>query len=256
EYSYARDMARRGYVVLSIDQLGAGRSDKPGGDFFSLDDAARALHQVTEQVRAFSPHARHGLHPKIAYVGHSNGSVTSIYAQGTYGDADELVVTGWDHGFRPLPVDPSDPDIQAAISTPYIQFRGPKRDVLMYFLGATDPAMVPFDDAALTDSMPRHQFLDLIGIHADITNRGPGGMTPLTRSEFVKVPVLVLVGDHDDKIAPASAAFEPPGERAFYANSPDFTLQTLHEIGHCVNLHLTHRPAWDAIDTWLSARER
>src|SRR5262249_18006707 len=102
KYSYAREMAKRGYVVVSIDQLGTGNSDKPDGDFFSLTEAASTLHQIAGQVRSYG-----GPNAKLAYIGHSNGSVTSIFAQGTYGDADLLVSTGWVHGFRGLPVDPT-----------------------------------------------------------------------------------------------------------------------------------------------------
>jgi len=247
-YSYAREMARRGYVVVSIDQLGAGNSDKPDGDFFSLEEAASTLHQIAGQVRAFG-----GRDAKLAYVGHSNGAVTSIFAQGTYGDADSLVSTGWVHGFRRLPVDPTDPDIMAAVSTPYINFRGPKRDVLMYFTPKADPVMIAFDDATLTDRMPRHQFFDLIGVHAEITALGPGGMTQQTRSQLVKVPTLVQDGERDDLIAPPTSG--PPSEQAFYPLVQDFTFHVLPQIGHCYNLHLNHEESWDDIDRWLSDRE-
>lgn len=247
-YSYAREMARRGYVVVAIDQLGAGNSDKPDGDFFSLADAASSLHQISGRIRAYGGHRA-----KLAYVGHSNGSVTSIYAQGTYGDADLLVTTGWVHGFRGLPVDPTDPAVQAAIATPYINLRGPLRNNIMYYTPKADPAMIAYDTAVLTDSMPRHQFLDLIGIHADITSLGPGGMTQATRSQLVRVPTLVQAGERDDYIAPANAG--PPNERAFYPLVQDFSFQTLPEMGHVDNLHVNHDESWDGIDAWLSAHE-
>lgn len=253
-YSYARDMARRGYVVISIDQLGTGASDKPDGDFFGLDEAARSLHQAASQVRAVSE-GFCGPSAKLAYVGHSNGSVTSIYAQGTYGDADELVSTGWHHGFRGLPVDPTDPALGAVLANPYIGLGGPPRDALMYFLPSMNPDVIEYDHAHLNDVMPRHQFLDLIGVHIDITSQGPGGMTMATRSQQVSVPVLVQVGDHDELIAPAAAAQQPPGENAFFPSSPDFTLQTLSSIGHTFNLHTTNEQSWDGIDQWLDARE-
>lgn len=247
-YSYAREMARRGYVVVSIDQLGAGNSDKPDGDFFSLADAASSLHQISSRIRAYGGHRA-----KLAYVGHSNGSVTSIYAQGTYADADLLVTTGWVHGFRGLPVDPTDPEVQAAIATPYINLRGPVRNNIMYYTPKADPAMIAYDTAVLTDSMPRRQFLDLIGVHADITSLGPGGMTQSTRSQLVRVPTLVQAGERDDHIAPANAG--PPSEQAFYPLVQDFSFHTLPEMGHVDNLHVNHDESWDDIDAWLSAHE-
>ncbi len=248
DYSYARAMARRGYLVIAIDQLGAGASDKPDGDFFGLDDAARALHQVAGQVRTLG-----GPETKLALIGHSNGAVTAIYAQGTYRDADVLVSTGWVHGFRPLPVNPADPDIQAAVSTPYINFRGPKRNVLMYFPAQTDLQMIAYDEATLTDSMPRRQFFDLIGIHGEITGLGPGGQTTRTRSQQVTVPTLVQEGERDDLIAPPTSG--PPSEQAFYPLVADFTKQVLPQIGHCYNLHLNHDEGWKSIDRWLKKHE-
>ncbi|AKU95548.1 hypothetical protein AKJ09_02212 [Labilithrix luteola] len=248
DYSYAREMAKRGYLVIAIDQLGTGHSDKPDGDFFSLQEAASSLHQVAGQVRSWA-----GPRSKLAFVGHSNGSVTSIYTQGTYGDADLLITTGWVHGFRGLPVDPSDPEIQGAVATPYINFRGPKRDALMYFTPKTDAAMISYDDAHLTDTMPRHQFFDLIGIHGEIAALGPGGMTTSTRSQQVRVPTLVQVGERDDAIAPPTAG--PPSEAAFYPNVRDLTVHKLSQIGHCVNLHVNHKESWKDIDRWISAHD-
>lgn len=45
-YSHARYMARHGYTVLAIDQLGAGASAQPDGDTVTLPETASALHQV------------------------------------------------------------------------------------------------------------------------------------------------------------------------------------------------------------------
>lgn len=110
--------------------------------------------------------------------------------------------------------------------------------------------MIAFDSLNLPTPIPRHQFQDLIGIQIDIASRGPGGMTPLTKSQSVRVPVLVQTGDHD-VIAPTAAALAPPTERVFYPLAPDFELQTLTNIGHAVNFHFAHQPSWDGIDGWL-----
>jgi len=250
DYSYARDMAKRGYVVLAIDQLGAGASSKPGGDFFGLAEAAAALHQVARTIRLIAPAGC----TDLAYVGHSNGSVTAIYAQATYGDAQGLISTGWVHGFRPLPIDPADPVIGAVVATPYIDFGRAVsiREAIMYYApgSAADPAMVAYDNASLLTTMPRRQFFDLIGISADIAGRGPGGMTELTKSQAVRVPVLVQAADRD-VIAPSSAALAPPTEQAFYPAASSFELQLLTNVGHVVNLHYDHRQSWDGIDQWL-----
>src|ERR1051325_9227218 len=51
-YSYARFMAKEGYALLAIDQLGTGESSKPDGDFVTLNETALSLHQVLGQMRS------------------------------------------------------------------------------------------------------------------------------------------------------------------------------------------------------------
>lgn len=251
-YSYAREMAERGYVVVAIDQLGAGESDRPDGDFFGLEEAANALHQVAASLRR-NRNPLHHRFTKIAYVGHSNGSVTSIYAQATYGDADAVVSTGWVHGFRGLPVDPSDPLLQDVLASPYIVMPGPVRTALFYFEPTSDPAVAAFDNEVLANAMPRRQFLDLLGVHADITARGPGGMTTATRSQEVTVPVLVQAGDSDFAIAPGSVVDDSPTEEEFFSSAPSVEVQVLEAMGHAFNTHFTNVASWDGIDAWLTA---
>ena len=90
---------------------------QPDGDFVTLDETANALHQVLASLR--SPENPTGREfSRIGLVGHSNGSLTSIYATGTYHDADALVTTAWMHVPHPLPFNPG--DILAALTTPYI----------------------------------------------------------------------------------------------------------------------------------------
>ncbi|MBX5480736.1 MAG: alpha/beta hydrolase [Myxococcaceae bacterium] len=247
-YSYAEDMASRGYIVVVMDQLGAGQSDKPDGDLFGLAEAGSALYQVGEQIRQHI-----GKHRALVYVGHSNGSVTSLWSQGIYGGADAVITTGWVHGYRGLPVDPNDPVFQQALSTPYIHLPGEARQGLFYFPPQTDPDLIAYDNANLNNAMPRHQFLDLIGVHADITNLGPGGMTTLTKTQLITVPVLVQAGNQDFAIAPASTVNDPPTEAGFFPSSPSVTVQSLDQMGHSFNGHFTHDESWDAIDAWLTA---
>jgi|GEM_PF-1273366 len=248
-YSYAEAMASRGYEVVVMDQLGAGASDHPDGDAFGLTQAAQVLQEVGAQVRR-----RSGPHRALVYVGHSNGSVTALYSQGTYQGADGVVTTGWVHGYRPLPVDPSDPVFQEALAHPYISLPGAARAGLFYYAPEVDPDVVAYDNAELNTAMPRRQFLDLLAVHGDIAARGPGGMTEATRSQEVRVPVLVQAGEEDFAIAPASTVDQPPTEEAFFPNAPSVDVEVLPEIGHAVNGHRTHAESWDGIDGWLQSR--
>ena len=238
-YSYARYMARRGYTVLAIDQLGTGASSQPDGDFVNLDQTANALHQVLASLR--TPHnPTHHRFDRIALVGHSNGSLTSVYATGTYHDADALVTTAWLHVPHPLPFNPG--DIIAQLTTPYIPataFSKEFRTFLFYHVPTTDPDFIDFEQDHLGPAVQaRAQFIDLFTA---------GLNSSLTRSTSVTVPVLVQNGDFD---ALQPSAFMPD-EPTFYPNAEEVTLGFLTDIGHNINGHRNHLQSWRGIDHWL-----
>lgn len=237
-YSYARYMARRGHVVLAIDQLGTGASSQPDGDFVTLDETASALHQVLASLREpGNPTGEE--YDQIALVGHSNGSLTSIYATGTYHDADTLVTTAWQHVPHPLPFDPA--EVLSLLTTPYIPataFSKEFRASIFYHLPTTDQDFIDFEHDNLGPAVQaRAQFIDLFSAGLDAS---------LTRSTGVTVPVLVQNGDFDALQPSAFMAGEP----AFYPNA-EVTLQYLEDIGHNINGHRNHLQSWRGIDRWL-----
>jgi alpha-beta hydrolase superfamily lysophospholipase len=238
-YSYARYMARHGYDVLAIDQLGTGASSQPDGDLVTLDVTANALHQVLEALRREDNPTGHSF-PRIALVGHSNGSLTSIYATGTYHDTDVLVTTAWEHTPHPLPFNPA--DIIALLTTPYIPattFSEAFWINAFYYVPATDLALVDYEYSHLGPAVQaRAQFIDLFRV---------GGNTSLSRSTGVTVPVLVQDGDFDALQPSAFLAGEP----AFYPNSPSVTLNFLTAIAHNINGHRDHAQSWTQIDDWI-----
>lgn len=240
DYSYARYMTDRGYAVLAIDQIGTGASSRPDGDWLTIDDTARALHQVVASMRSHHNPTHHA-YRKIALVGHSAGSLTSIYTTGTYHDADALVTTGWLHSPFPLPFDPS--TVLSALTRPYIAagtFPEPFLAATFYHLPTTDPDMIHYDYTHLQATIARRQFLDLLGT----------ALNPvLSRSTSVTEPVLAQLGDYD-KMAPSAYS---AGEASFYPNASQFTIQPMTEIGHDVNAHENHLQSWRGIDRWLDA---
>ena len=238
-YSYARYMAQRGWPVLAIDQLGTGASSQPDGDFVNLDQTANALHQVLASLRNADNPTHHEF-SRIALVGHSNGSLTSIYATGTYHDADALVTTAWEHVPHPLPFNPA--DIISLLTTPYIPataFSKEFRTAIFYYVPTTDPDFIDFEQDHLGPAVQaRAQFIDLFTA---------GLNTSLSRSTGVTVPVLVQNGDFDALQPSAYMADEP----SFYPNAESVTLGYLTDIGHNVNGHRNHLQSWKGIDQWL-----
>jgi pimeloyl-ACP methyl ester carboxylesterase len=243
-YSYARYMSMQNYAVLAIDLPGTGQSTHPDGDSFGLPESAECVHQVASALRRD--------YDRVVLVGFSNGSVTSIYAQGTYHDADALVTTGWVHGCRGLPIDPTDPVLGAALAFPYVTLPEFARIGLLFYLPSVDPAVLDYDATTLAQAVPRRQLLDLLGVHFDITQRcADGSSTTLTRSQSVTGPVLVQAGEKDLLIAPASIINNPPTERSFYPSASSVTIQVLGATGHAFNLHTTNLDGWARIDAWL-----
>jgi len=238
-YSYARHRVAQGYNVLAIDQLGTGASSQPNGDFVNLNETASALHQVLQSLRnPQNPTGRR--HGRIALVGHSNGSLTSIYATGTYHDADALVTTAWMNVPHALPFNPA--DIIATLTTPYIPATAFPLGFwigLFYHVPSADLDLVATEYSLLGPAVQaRAQFIDLFHYATH---------TELTRSTQVTVPVLVQNGDFD--LIQPSALMGP--EPSFYPQAPSVTLNYLTAMGHHVNGHLNHLQSWTQIDAFV-----
>jgi pimeloyl-ACP methyl ester carboxylesterase len=221
KYSYARHMAEDGYAVLSLDQLGSGESDKPDGDFLTVQEAASGLHQVMSSLRAHDAPLWHSFH-KIFLVGHSLGSVTAIYSEGTYGDADGLVITGQAVTPHPLPFDQA--TIDELLKQPYPTLPPDARAAFFYYAPTADPDVIDYDNLFVRDTLPRGLILSALPLLFDPTQ---------IRAHLIPEPVLVQLGDND-LTAPASLA---PSEAAYYASAESVTVATLSDIGHDFNLH-------------------
>lgn len=239
DYSYARYMVQRGYDVLAIDQLGTGESSQPDGDFVTLDETARALHQVLASLRSpWNPTRTR--HDRIGLVGHSNGSLTSIYATGTYGDADALVTTAFMHSPHPYPFGID--EILPVLTTPYISpliFGEPFWIATFYYVPQMDPDLVDYEWSHLGVAVqPRAAFIDLFTI---------GRTPPLTRSANIRVPVLVQNGDQD---AGQPSQYQGP-EATYYPRARSVKLESLADIGHHINGHVNHLQSWTRIDAFM-----
>jgi pimeloyl-ACP methyl ester carboxylesterase len=237
EYSYARHMAQEGYAVLAIDQLGVGESDKPDGDMLTVQEAASGLHQVMSQLRTRQNPLRHRFE-KIVLVGHSLGSLTAVYAEGIYGDADGLVVTGF--AVTPHPILYNAETIAALFSSPYGTFPPEVRAFAFYHFPSADPDMINYDNMFMKDVVARGELLSTLPFAADPSLIGSASITE---------PVLVQLGDWD-LTAPAALA---PFEAASYPSAESITVKTLEDMGHAFNLHLNNKQSFAQIERWIES---
>jgi len=91
-YSYARDVAARGFPTFALNLLGSRDSSNPLSDQLTIQAAAYVAHQI---VRGLRNGAITGVQfGKVIMVGHSLGSVVVWQEAISYGDVDGLIVTG------------------------------------------------------------------------------------------------------------------------------------------------------------------
>jgi pimeloyl-ACP methyl ester carboxylesterase len=236
-YSYARFMAEHGYALLAIDQLGTGESSKPDGDFVTLNETASSLHQVLVRMRSANNPLGNAFQ-QIVLVGHSFGSINAILVQGTYHDADALVVTGLGHVPHELPISPD--LIPVLAQFPYFPLPAEVRSALFYFAGNADPDVIAYDNQNLADLLTRGQ---LFTTFAAIFNPAADHVGEVTG------PVLVQLGEHDALWPSAFAA----GEAAYYSSASRVTVESLAGVGHAFNNHLNNKTGWRSIDQWISS---
>ena len=234
-YSYARFMAEEGYALLAIDQLGTGESSKPAGDFVTLNETTLSIHQVLAQMRSGNNPLGYAFQ-QIVLVGHSFGSINSIFVQGTYHDADALVVTALGHVPHELPIPPE--LIIELAKFPYFPLPAEARSALFYFADAADAEVIANDNLNLADLLTRGQ---LFTTFAAVFNPAADRVGAVTG------PVLVQLGEHD-ALWPSLYA---GGEAAFWTNASSVTVESLPSVGHAFNTHLDNKTGWKSINRWI-----
>jgi pimeloyl-ACP methyl ester carboxylesterase len=234
-YSYARFMAEEGYAVLAIDQLSAGESSKPSGDFVTLNETTLSIHQVLAQLRSGNNPLDYAFQ-QIVLVGHSFGSINSIFVQGTYHDADALVVTALGHVPHQLPIPPD--LITELAKFPYFPLPAEARSALFYNAAAADADVIAYDNLNLADLLTRGQ---LFTTFAAVFNPAADRVGAVTG------PVLVQLGEYD-ALWPCLYA---GGEAAYWTNASSVTVESLPSVGHAFNTHLDNKTGWRSINRWI-----
>ena len=104
-YSFARGMASKGHVSLTVDRLGYGASDKPlSGKSICIGSQADIAHQIVQALRSGSYTATGGSarkYRRVAIAGHSAAGQIAITEAYRYRDVRALVVVGF--SFSNLP---------------------------------------------------------------------------------------------------------------------------------------------------------
>jgi len=189
-YSYARDVAARGFAAFAIDLPGSGNSSHPASDQVTIDAAAAVAHQMVEALRNGSINGvRFG---KVIIVGHSLGSVVVWQEAVTYADVDGVIVTGAAHSIttkfltaNALYPAVNDPKFaNSGLDSGYLTTVPGTRIILFYSAPDFDPGVLAADDER-KDVVP-------------VTELGTG--LPIVTSNAtraIQVPVLTILGSND-----------------------------------------------------------
>jgi pimeloyl-ACP methyl ester carboxylesterase len=94
-YSYARDVAARGFPTFALDMLGSASNSHPLSDQLTSQAEAYVAHQIVQGLRDGSITGVQ--FSKVITVGDSLGSLVVWQEAITYADVDGLIVTGVTH---------------------------------------------------------------------------------------------------------------------------------------------------------------
>jgi hypothetical protein len=241
-YSYVRAAALAGYATFDVDLIGDGGSSHPPSDRLNVPAGAVALHDTITALRSGSldGHA----FSRIAWVGHSLGSIHAWYEISRYHDVDAAVLTGGLHAGNPEAatiIHPAaeDPKFAGAGLDPGYVTTVPGTRDFFYDPATSDPAVIAADEA-----------------NKDVATVTPSPPLPVPMD--ITVPVLLVSGQRDRAQCvgvPVYDCADPASVRAyesqFYRPEAHLTVKTIPATGHSLALSTT-APVTDAVMlAWL-----
>ena len=252
DYSMARHLAERGYVVVSIDPLGVGESSRPDDGYTLRPETVAAVNAAV--VAAVIHDLCNGRYADIGArsaravigVGHSAGAKITCVQQAAHRSYDALCLLGFGAAGLPQALSPdelrfaNDPDGFAREIVRLARARW-NDDPLPPGTTATSPMLLagmrvpePVLDAAAATSS---SLLALVGLSSMV----PGSIE--RELSTIDVPVFVGVGQHD--------IGGPPHQiPAVFTGSSDVTLYVLANAGHNHNVAPNRRELWDRVIAW------
>ena len=240
-YSMARHLVGRGFVVVTVDPPAVGESDTPDDGYTLTPDVVADVNaHAVEQVLARWPNAfRVG-------VGHSAGALLTVVQQARHGTYDALGLLGFGSGgherfalsTEELGVGDDPDDLRAAIvdltrerfGRPLPRGSTATSDFLLGGMDVPEPVLEALGSV-------KSCLLAVIGL----TSMIPGSIGP--EMAAVDVPVFLGLGDRD-------IAGEPHGTPEGFTGSHDISLFVLEGAGHNHNVAPAREHLWDRLAKW------
>ncbi|MGQ0845661.1 MAG: alpha/beta hydrolase [Sporichthyaceae bacterium] len=250
-HDYVSDMAKAGFVSVTITRLGYEGSGKPNGNDLCFGSEADVAHQIVNQLRrgAYIPTgsvlgSAAGKPPKIARLalaGHSASGFVAMAEAYSFDDIDGLIVVG--SGEFPTPhvgttvLDqqsrcPGSADGYAFLTTDQNQAKAD------FFTAGADPAVV--ED--LTATRPKDACGPLFNAPSSFVVDG-------AMLGSIDVPVLCIAGDRDVFFP------RPDWQAKLFTGSPSATAVVLPDTGHAITLEKSAPEFRAAMADWLRAHK-
>lgn len=253
-YSYVRYMTAAGYAVLNVDRIGAGQSTRPAdGLTTTLHTAAYNVHQVVQKLRSGTlvvPGFGRIRAQRVQLVGYSLGAFISTIEASTYNDVDGIILGSYSHTPGPaafltqvLSYDAVlDPKFAGLPITNYLTTTPGDRGTLYFHLPTTDPTVLALDEQ-LKETVSQGENQDIF--------------PSLGASLGVKVPTLVVVGDHDFiacNMPSCTATGSLANEASWYPPEACVEIKIVPDAGHALYLHLNAQDAFAVQREWSDRR--
>jgi pimeloyl-ACP methyl ester carboxylesterase len=259
DYSMATYLAQRDVVVVAVDHLGVGMSDRVDDSYAITPTSLADLHHhvvrtLVDGLRAgtVAPGLAPVDAPFVVGVGHSMGGMIAGLVQARHSPFGALAVLG--HGGVGLPEVLTDDE--RAVGGPDLSSIEPEIERLArsrFAQGSTIERRAPRTGMFFTDDVPTEvrdaftrQAVPLLPT-CGLTSMIPGSTS--VEQAAVTVPVFVAFGDHDlvdDHLAALAG----------WSSATDRTLYLLRDSGHCHNQAATRRQLWDRLRSWIQSIAR
>jgi pimeloyl-ACP methyl ester carboxylesterase len=255
-FSFARQMAARGFVVALIDHLGIGESSRPKNGFaLSGDVLAHAAHHVLGAVKTQVRVHYGAVHPhwRTLGVGHSMGGLVTVLQQALHRSYDAIALLGFStrglpdyvpQSLHSLARDPQALRVQLPalakdmfkVPYPYLERTPESRGM---FAGDRADA----GGIAALNLLGAEPILPLPSWHSML----PGNVAHEAAS--IDVPVFLGIGDRDIVGPPEDV----PGA---FPRSPRVELQVMPETGHSQFLFASRLALFEALAVWARSIDR
>jgi pimeloyl-ACP methyl ester carboxylesterase len=254
-YDYALEMADRGFVSVTVDELGYGASDHPAGNDTCVGAEADIAHQIIGQLRT-GTYKADGIRPakfsKVVFGAHDIGGAMAELEAYSYQDVNGLMLITWQNqGYTPFVLGvAADASARCAEGGEPAYPGGPGGYV--YYPKPTDyPTLMPNSDPDVIAGAVASRLRNPCGLIPSVAENAAlnfvGGNTNTGGLAEIHVPVLLALGALDPVLT-HDGFFQ---EARYFTGTDDVTAVLLPGTGHFEMLDRNAPAFRDLIAYWL-----